>query len=106
MTGRGMTGERSVNVARTPSAEGEAAALAAGLTHAALLYRGGDDLGELAAVLRRAVGTNDPLHVAVPDETMRADQRVLAASARRLAPGRHDGARPQSGQDHLSWSVV
>ena len=70
MTGRGMTGERSVDVARTPSAEGEATALAAGLTHAALLYRGGDDLGELAALLRRAVGTNAPLHVAVPDETM------------------------------------
>jgi anti-sigma regulatory factor (Ser/Thr protein kinase) len=69
--GGGMTDEHAVNVAQTPRADPRAVPYSAGLTHAALLYRGGgDDFGELGTLLRRATGPDSPLHVAVPDQTM------------------------------------
>jgi anti-sigma regulatory factor (Ser/Thr protein kinase) len=71
MTGRGMTGERAVNVARAagPSCNGHGAR--AGFTHAVLYYRGGDDLGNVAQILRREVDPSQPVHMAVPAATMR-----------------------------------
>ncbi len=76
MTGRGMTGERTVDVAQAPAAGCDGHQPAAGFTHAVLLYRSGDDdLGELAEILRRAAGQSDPLQVAVPAATMRLISR-------------------------------
>lgn len=70
MAAGGTTGECAVHLAPTPSADGEAAPHSAAFTHAALLYRGGGDFGELGTILRRADGPEDALHVAVPDHTM------------------------------------
>lgn len=71
MRGSGMTDECAVNVAQTPTADQQAGRRSAGLTHAALLYRSsGDDFGELGTLLRRAVGPDTPVHIAVPDQTM------------------------------------
>ncbi len=71
MTGRGMTGERPANVAQALVADDGGMRPLTGFTHAVLLYRGGDDNGALGAILRRATEPRDPLHVALPDETMR-----------------------------------
>jgi anti-sigma regulatory factor (Ser/Thr protein kinase) len=76
MTGRGMTGERAVNVEQTPAAAAAEHQPTAGFTHAVLPYRSGeDDLSELAEILRRAAGPSDPLHMAVPASTMRLISR-------------------------------
>ena len=71
MTGRGMTGERPVNVAQHQTADGELRPPRAGFTHAAMLYRGEGDLARLGSMLRRATDVADTVHVAVPAETMR-----------------------------------
>jgi anti-sigma regulatory factor (Ser/Thr protein kinase) len=71
MRGGDMTDECAVDVAQNPTADERAVRRSAGLTHAALLYRGGgDDFGELGTLLRCAAGPDAPLHVAVPDQTM------------------------------------
>jgi anti-sigma regulatory factor (Ser/Thr protein kinase) len=70
MSGGGVTGECAGSVGQIPWAEGEAVQHGSGFTHAALLYRGADDFGELGSLLRRAAGPDVALHVAVPDQTM------------------------------------
>ncbi|HEX6933312.1 MAG TPA: sensor histidine kinase [Streptosporangiaceae bacterium] len=71
MTGRGMTGERAVDVARVPTASGDGQGPGVGFAHAVLFYGGGDGLGEVAEILRAAAGKDDPVHMAVPAATMR-----------------------------------
>jgi anti-sigma regulatory factor (Ser/Thr protein kinase) len=94
MTGCGMTGEQPVYVAQRDAADGElplpssdsiAGDSAAGFTHAAMFYRGEDDLAKLGPLLRRASGADDSVHVAVPDATMQ-----MIGGQWRPAPG---GAR-------------
>jgi len=70
MTDGGMTGKRAVDVARTASVGAAAAPHSAAFTHAALLYRGGDDFEELGSLLHRAAGPDAAMHVAVTDQTM------------------------------------
>src|SRR5690348_814925 len=72
MTGRGMTGARPASAASAPAGGGAGRPLpGAGLTHAVFFYRADEDGRDLGAMLRRATGQSSPLHLAVPDETMR-----------------------------------
>ena len=60
MTGCGTTGERPVHVAQRQVADGElplhSAESVAGFTHAAMFYRGEDDLARLGPLLRPTPG--------------------------------------------------
>jgi len=71
MAGRGMTGECPASAAQAPTPDGNGRQPAAGFTHAVLFYRGSDDAGELATMLRRVTRPGDPLHLAVPGKTLR-----------------------------------
>jgi anti-sigma regulatory factor (Ser/Thr protein kinase) len=81
MSGRDVTADRPAGVAPGLTADGAALRDGARLSHAALLYDG--DLGEAAAVARRAMHSGMPLHIVVPRATMRLVAGALPPDPRR-----------------------
>ena len=114
MSGRGLTGDSAVNVARAPAVSGDAHQPAAGFTHAVLPYSSDDDLREVAEILRRAVGPSDPLHMAVPAATLRllgehwhpsAGSRLIDMTELGRNPARIISAGESFGEQHASEQV-
>jgi len=114
MTGRGMTGERAIDVARAagPGCDGHGAR--AGFTHSVVFYRGGGDLGKIADTLRREIGQNEPSHIAVPAATMRliserwrpgAGSRLIDMTELGRNPARIISAAQSFGEQHAGEHV-
>src|ERR1017187_103079 len=83
MSGRDWTADGPADVAQAPTVCSELLPGLAGFAHSAMLYDGSDqDLGRAATeIVRHAVESGVPLHIAVPVRAMR-----LVGAALRLTP--------------------